>query len=154
MVFYVSFLAIKPSFVILTYMSIHEQAKSVHQSYIRAGGKAFVMAFYERLMAASEEIRGRFEHIDMEAQADILAHAIVMSFLFVDTDHQSAKKCLDGVRESHSRDRLNIAPELYDTWLECLLETVAACDPQTDEELLSHWHKVMSVAINHIREGY
>jgi len=135
-------------------MTIHEKATRVHKSYIRAGGKSFVEAFYERLMAASEDIRKRFEHIDMEAQADILAHAIVMSFLFVDTKHQSAIKCLNDVRESHSRNNLNIAPELYDIWLECLLETVGACDPHADEELLSNWHEVMSVAINHIREGY
>jgi len=135
-------------------MIIHEKAKLVHKSYIRAGGKSLVTAFYARLMSASEEIRKRFEHIDMEAQAGILAHAIVMSFLFVDTDQQVAQKCLNNVRESHSRGQLNIAPELYDTWLDCLIETVAACDPKSSEELLSHWHAVMSVAINHIREGY
>jgi len=133
---------------------MHEKAKRVHKSYIRAGGKSFVLAFYEKLIEASEDIRKRFEHIDMEAQADTLAHAIVMSFLFVDKNHHGAARCLNNVRESHNKHNLNIAPELYDTWLECMIETVAICDPQANEELLADWHAVMSVAIEHIREGY
>jgi len=105
-------------------------------------------------MQSSDDIRQRFEHIDLEAQADILAHSIVMSFLFVDKDHQVAARSLDKVRESHSRANLNVPPELYDIWLTCMIETVAVCDPQAEETLLRDWHTVMSVAINHIREGY
>jgi len=135
-------------------MTINEKAKRVHESYIRAGGKSFVSAFYARLMQSSDAIRQRFEHIDLEAQADILAHSIVMSFLFVDKSHQVAARSLDKVRESHNRDNLNIPPELYDIWLTCMIDTVANCDPHAEEALLRDWHTVMSVAINHIREGY
>lgn len=135
-------------------MSIQEKVKAVHKSYIRAGGQSFVTVFYDRLMESSEDIRKKFEHIDMEAQAKILAHAIVMSFLFVDENHQSATQCLNNIRESHSRRNLDIAPELYDIWLECLVETVGICDPDSNKELLANWHTVMSVAISHIRGGY
>ncbi len=135
-------------------MGIQEKAKHVHESYIRAGGRSFVAVFYNNLMQTSEDIRKKFEHIDLESQADALARAIIMSFLFVDHNHQTATKSLDKIRESHSRHNLNIAPELYDTWLACMIETVAACDPQATEELLTDWHAVMSIAINHIREGY
>lgn len=65
-----------------------------------------------------------------------------------------AKRCLDSVRETHAQRNLNIEPELYDTWLASLLETVALCDPHMNDELLGDWHDVMSVAIKHIREGY
>ncbi len=135
-------------------MSIQKKAKRVHQSYIRAGSQKLVSEFYVHLMDANAEIRRRFEKIDMKEQASLLSHAIVMSFLFVDKNQQVAKRCLDSVRETHAQHNLNIAPELYDTWLECLLETVAICDPHVNDELLSDWHDVMSVAINHIREGY
>ncbi|MBN4082297.1 globin [Mariprofundus ferrooxydans] len=135
-------------------MPIHKKAKRVHQSYIRAGSQKLVSEFYVRLMAASDEIRKKFEGIDMAEQVSLLSHAIVMSFLFIDKNQQVAKKCLDEVRTTHAQHNLNIAPELYDIWLECLLETVALCDPDANDELLSDWHDVMSVAINHIREGY
>ena len=135
-------------------MTIHKKAKLVHKSYIRAGGKSFVTAFYVRLMEASEDIRKKFEHIDMDAQAEILAHAIVMSFLFVDKNQKSAARCLNNVRESHNRHNLDISPELYDVWLECMIETVAVCDPQSTKTLLADWHTVMTVAVEHIREGY
>ncbi|MDQ6956871.1 MAG: globin [Mariprofundaceae bacterium] len=135
-------------------MTIHQKAKRVHQSYIRSGSQKLVSEFYVRLMAASAEIRKKFEGVDMAEQASLLSHAIVMSFLFIDKNQQVAKKCLDGVRATHAQHNLNISPELYDIWLECLLETVAQCDPHANDELLSDWHDVMSVAINHIREGY
>jgi hemoglobin-like flavoprotein len=135
-------------------MPIHKKAKRVHESYIRAGGKSFVTAFYVRLMEASEEIQKKFEHIDMDAQADILAHSIVMSFLFVDKSQNAATRCLNNVQESHNRHNLDISPKLYDIWLECMIETVSVCDPHATEELLSDWHAVMSVAVNHIRDGY
>ncbi|MDQ6968728.1 MAG: globin [Mariprofundaceae bacterium] len=135
-------------------MSIQKKAKRVHQSYIRSGSQKLIAAFYTRLMDADEEIRKKFETVDMTEQASLLSHAIVMSFLFVDKNQQVAKKCIDNVRKTHAQHNLNIAPELYDTWLECLLETVALCDPHANDELLNDWRHVMSVAINHIREGY
>lgn len=135
-------------------MLIQKKAKRVHQSYIRAGSQTLVSGFYMRLMDADPEIRKKFEGMDMEAQASLLSHAIVMSFLFVDENQHVAKKCLDSVRETHAQHSLNIAPELYDTWLECLLATVALCDPHANDALLSDWHDVMSVAIDHIREGF
>jgi len=135
-------------------MVIHDKAKRVHESYLRAGGRDFVSSFYDKLMETSEEIREKFEHINMEEQTDILAHSIVMSFLFVDKNHQTAANTLNKVRESHNRDHLNITPELYDLWLDCMVETVSTCDPHANKQLLSDWHEVMSVAVNHIREGY
>lgn len=135
-------------------MSIQKKAKRVHQSYIRSGSQTLVSEFYARLMDANTEIRKKFSRVDMTEQASLLSHAIIMSFLFVDKNQHVAKKCLDSVRETHARHKLDIAPELYDSWLECLLETVALCDPHVNDELLSDWHDVMSVAIKHIREGY
>jgi len=135
-------------------MLIQKKAKRVHQSYIRSGSRKLVSGFYDRLMSTNAEIRSKFEGIDMEEQVSLLSHAIVMSFLFVDKDQQVAKRCLDDVRETHAQRNLNIEPELYDTWLECLLETVALCDPHTNDKLLSDWRDVMSIAIKHIREGY
>jgi len=135
-------------------MLIHQKAKRVHQSYIRAGSKKLVSEFYVRLMDSSAEIRKKFEGVDMTDQASFLAHAIVMSFLFIDKNQHLAKKCLDDVRKTHAQNNLNIAPELYDIWLECLLETVSLCDPHANDALLTDWHDVMSVAITHIRDGY
>jgi len=128
--------------------------KQVHESYIRAGGRAFISVFYDHLMQSSEAIREKFEKVDMEIQTDNLARAIVMSFLFVDQNHQTALHTMDRVRESHNRHNLDIKPELYDVWLNCLIETVAKYDPQANEELLQQWHRVMSASIDHIRNGY
>lgn len=135
-------------------MIIHKKAKHVHESYIRAGGKSFASEFHDRLMETSEDIQRIFGHIDIEIQIEALAHAIVMSFLFVDKNHHGAAKYFHDIRESHNRHNLDISPELYDVWLEIMIETVAVCDPQATEELLVDWHTVMSVAVEHVREGH
>ncbi|MDX8395898.1 MAG: globin domain-containing protein [Mariprofundaceae bacterium] len=135
-------------------MTIQEKAKHVHKSYIRAGGRSFVTAFYAKLMDTHHDIRKYFEGADMEAQTDNLARAIIMSFMFVDQDQHAATQCLNKVRESHDRHHLNIAPELYDVWLRCLIETVSFCDPDADSALLEDWHSVMTISIEHVRQGY
>jgi len=135
-------------------MSTQEAGKRVHESYLRAGGRDFISAFYARLMQSNDEIREKFEHVNMEAQTDNLARAIVMSFLFAGKNHQTAERTLNLVRESHNRHHLDIRPKLYDIWLNCLIETVREKDPQADEKLLQDWHDVMSASIDHIRNGY
>ncbi len=135
-------------------MVSNEAGKRVHESYIRAGSRAFIAAFYDRLMNSNDEIKAKFERVDMETQTDNLARAIVMSFLFVDQNHQTAAHTMERVRESHNRHNLDIQPHLYDAWLDCLIGTVGELDPQADEDLLEDWRSVMLVSINHIRGGY
>ena len=135
-------------------MDIRLKAKRVHESYTRAGGAAMIPVFYDKLINASSEIKEKFDQVDMNAQSNFLAHAIVMSFLFVDPDHQVAARTINNVRLSHNHEHLNIEPHLYDTWLSCLIETVAECDPDANEQLLIDWHKVMLVAVNHIKNGH
>jgi len=135
-------------------MSTKEAGKRVHASYLRAGGRNFISAFYDRLIKSSDEIREKFEHVNMDVQSDNLARAIVRSFLLVDKEHPTAERTMDMVRESHNRHNLDIQPHLYDIWLDCLIKTIAENDSESSEELLKEWHDVMSVSIEHIRGGY
>jgi len=135
-------------------MEIADKAKRVHRSYMRAGGRALISAFYDHLMESEKEIREKFEQVDMDVQTENLARAIIMSFLFAGNNHQTAEKIMDKVRESHNRHNLNIEPHLYDIWLQRLIETVAVCDPEADDELLADWRTVLSHSVEHIRSGY
>jgi len=129
--------------------------KRVHQSYIRAGGIELITSFYNHLMFSSKEIREHFKYVDLEVQSKNLARAIVMSFLNYDNKrHTTSSRVLNNVRESHNRHKLAIKPELYDTWLKCLLDVVDALDPDADESLLEDWRLVMTSSIEHIRSGY
>ena len=135
-------------------MHIKEKAKRVHQSYIRAGGRSLIATFYDHLMLSDKEIQEKFEQVDMEAQIDNMSRAIVMAFLFTSRNNATALRVVDKVRETHSRDHLDISPHLYERWLERLIETVAVYDPQTDEELLADWRSVMSTTIDHIKAAH
>ena len=61
---------------------------------------------------------------------------------------------LRALGESHSRDRLDIRPELYDLWLDALLLTVSGHDKQFSESIRSAWREVLNKGISVIKAGY
>jgi len=65
--------------------------------------------------------------------------------------------------ESHCARRLRGQPEtlrgaigaaLYDLWLDCLLDTVRACDPECFPEAEAAWEEVMMVGIHYLCANY
>ncbi|APQ11974.1 hypothetical protein BJP27_10845 [Pseudomonas oryzihabitans] len=49
--------------------------------------------------------------------------------------------------ESHCRMRLDIGPELYEGWIDCLLATLAQHDLAFDEALREEWRDVLEAGI-------
>ena len=61
---------------------------------------------------------------------------------------------LGSVAKRHSREDLNIPPQLYDIWLNALMQTVEEMDPQFNEETHQAWMAVMSTGIQYMRSCY
>jgi hemoglobin-like flavoprotein len=49
---------------------------------------------------------------------------------------------------------LNVGAELYDLWLDSLLETVEECDPEHSPEVRHAWEEVMMVGIHYLTVRY
>jgi hypothetical protein len=49
---------------------------------------------------------------------------------------------------------LDIGAELYDFWLDSLLETVKESDPQWDTQVGKAWEEVMMVGIHYLTVRY
>ena len=102
------------------------------------------------LYARARKLRG----IDMERQKRALAaslYVIVMALEGGDT----ATMYLDQVARRHGREDLDIRPELYDDWLECLVQAVREYDPQYNTVVEQLWRGVMQEAIkrNNLRNA-
>lgn len=108
-------------------------------------GNSFFADFYNRFLASDIRIKQRFEHTDMEAQKSMLRKSFYSLFSFyisADTDYLLKK-----IAYTHSRTQLDIPPDLYDIWLESLIESVRLYDPEFNDDVELAWRLVLTPGI-------
>lgn len=112
----------------------------------------FLDLFYERFLASSPEVRARFENTDFDSQKRALRGSLDQ--LRRAARHGHPEKHLLRLAELHGAHRLNIGAELYDLWLNSLLETVEQCDPAYGPEVAAAWEAVTAVGIRFLLSHY
>ena len=120
-----------------------EPMVAFEQSYARVfgdgvaidpGGEAFFHRFYE-IFLSEPGVAEMFDGVDMAAQEAMLRSSFFRVLSYHVTGEWTPE--LDRVGEVHAN--LGIDPDLFQRWLECLLETVRQVDPDADEETLLGW---------------
>lgn len=115
----------------------------------------FMDAFYERFMGSSEEIREKFRGTDMKRQAAVLADTLYVVANAVQGEEDSiARGSLPALAVKHSRHGIDIRPGLYDLWIECLVETARAHDPQFGPEVERAWRETLAFGADYLRQRY
>jgi len=115
----------------------------------------FLDAFYKRFVASSDEIRAKFAKTDMMRQVQMLEDTLFVVANAVQGEEGSpARSDLPRIAERHSRRDLDIGPELYDLFLECLVVTVRTHDPKFTPEVEAAWREVMGFSIDYMRKRY
>ncbi|MDA0667679.1 MAG: hypothetical protein O3A95_06765 [Planctomycetota bacterium] len=61
---------------------------------------------------------------------------------------------LSRMAERHSRKDLDIPPQLYEYWLEALLQTVEEKDPEYTAEVREVWNLIMESGIQYMCSRY
>ena len=61
---------------------------------------------------------------------------------------------LDQIGAQHSKRVLNIEPQMYDDWLDSLVETVRAFDPKFYDDVELAWRMSMAAGIAFMRFHY
>ena len=120
----------------------------------RQSKEKFFQHFYTHFLNSDPTIRKMFERTVFEKQITMLKNAISMSILFAEKQDELAKDVLTGIRNSHSRRKLNVKPEYYSLWLNSLIDTLKNCDPQFNQQLEAEWRAMMQVSIDYIVAGY
>ena len=122
------------------------------QSYGRCcASAAFFDDFYRTFLASSSEVRAKFEQTDMPAQKLLLRQGILNLVLYA---RGLPPTKLQALAASHSRDKLNIEPHLYDFWLDALLTSIGTHDSAYDKQIDDAWRGVLGKGIELIRAGY
>ena len=136
-------------------MQIDENTLDIFNSSLERcqSNPQFLTLFYHKFVIANAEIREKFSNTNMENQKMML-HASIYMVMLATQKNQAATAYLDKVAKRHSKTDLNIRPELYDIWLDTLLDTVSIIDPQYKDETELAWKRVMTYGAEYMKSKY
>ena len=127
-------------------------ADIVMQSYGRCcASDGFFDSFYEHFLASSPEIRDKFANTNMPAQKLLLRQGILNVVLYARGMPDTKLKALGC---SHSRQGMNIRPELYTLWFNALAATIREHDKESTIDTLKAWREVVSKSVDVITAEY
>lgn len=134
-------------------MTEHEM-EIFHGSLERClGSENFVDRFYTILKARSPEAAAKFAGTDMKLQRRKLTASLYMT-LMLEEHSPEGRIHFERMAQLHSRAALDIKPELYDTWMESLVEAAREYDEHFDAETERAWRNLLSPAIEFMRSRY
>jgi len=126
----------------------------VERSYYRCCiSDGFFDDFYRALLARSAEAREKFRNTDFERQNELLRTALRLLVRYAWGDVKG-RAGIDRLARRHAPDGYDVAPELYDCWVDALVETVARHDPYADAALCAAWRRAVEPGIRRMRAGY
>ena len=115
----------------------------------------FLLDFYGKFMASSDEVRQKFAGTDFKRQTRVLADSLwAMAVAAQGRAGSPAWGDLPRLAELHSHSNLDIRPGLYDQWLDCLVEAAREHDPLFSKEVESAWRETLAVGIALMRSRY
>lgn len=116
------------------------------------GDRDFFQAFYERFLGMSEAISQRFISTDMVKQQSMLKKSFYSLLTFYASNN--ADHYLEQIAVRHSRSKLDIHPNLYDLWLEALIENVREFDSDFEPRTELAWRLVMAPGVTYMKFHY
>lgn len=112
----------------------------------------FLRRFYSLFLASSDMVAKKFEHTDLKKQARMLKISLYIMMLTSGESEREAQ--LERLARRHSRAELDIKPELYDLWLDRLLQAVGEADPKFDAPTEAAWRRVLQPGIDFMKSRY
>jgi hemoglobin-like flavoprotein len=127
------------------------------QSYIRAlqftdENKKFLDRFYEIFFSKSPAIAQLFKDTDMGTQKTMLQDSILYMKDFCIS--KTANEHMRRIAKVHSKSGKNIPGELYDVWLDSLIEAAREYDSEFTEETERAWRIALAPGINYMKQMY
>lgn len=105
--------------------------------------------FYWIFLERDPRIAQIFEGVDINKQAGTLKKTFFYAVCFI--ANPNSNEFMSEVAHQHDRNHLNIEPELYDIWLDCMVDTVKKFDSLATEETLLAWRLQFAPVIAYMR---
>ena len=113
----------------------------------------FLSRFYKLFVESSPAVAEKFRDTDFQRQRRAMAASLYVIVLALEQG-DTAMLYLNQIARKHSRDDLDVPPEMYDTWRDCLLQSVKEFDPEFSDEVEQAWLEVTKFAIDFMLERY
>ncbi len=122
----------------------------VRHSYKRCCARGdFFDRFYDRFLAQSSDIAEMFADTNWHKQKHLIEHGIRSAILYAEEpDMPIVRQHMTEIAQRHAMGDLNIAPKFYPIWLDCMITTIAECDPEYTSELEDAWRSVLMATIS------
>jgi len=134
-----------------------DHAEIFHLSYWRATQRtlndvAFLDAFYKNFLASSPEVAHKFEHTSF----DNLTRMLSISMVYIAKYYQTRQPdpLLKVLADRHSQHDLDIKPELYEHWVDALVDTVATYDPEFNDTTREAWRRVLEPGVEYMKSRF
>ena len=112
----------------------------------------FLRRFYDLFVSSSDVVAKKFEHTDFLKQTRLLGKSLYV--MMVPSDDPGLALRLERLAKRHSRAELDIKPELYDLWLEKLVQAAGEFDPMFNVEIETAWRRVLQPGIDYMKSRY
>lgn len=114
---------------------------------------AFLDQFYDFFVNASPEIAAKFRNTDLDRQKQILKLSLYM-LLMAAQGKPEGDAHLKRIAEKHDHNNLDIKPEFYTIWLDCLVKTAKMFDGSFTKETERAWRYVLQKGIDFMVAHY
>jgi hemoglobin-like flavoprotein len=131
-----------------------EVIKRAKGSYERCGAQErFLYDFYRRFLENCPEAAAMFGNSDFDRQTRLLKHALGLLLIYPGQP-SGEPNLLERVAERHSRRDLDVAPRLYEPFVDSLIETVREYDPQFSLAVEAAWRTTLSAGVAYMKSKY
>lgn len=117
-------------------------------------GSGFLDRFYELFIASSAEIREKFADTDFEKQRKVLSDSLFLMLSAAGTSGGFAHAQLSQLARKHDRNHLDIKPEWYQLWLDCLMQAAEESDPEFSPEVEAAWRASLEGGLELLSAAY
>ena len=120
-----------------------------YQRAISPNYEIFFKRFYDKLIGSDPDIEALFSDTDMERQFRMLMQSMTHITSFAAT--LEADEEIDRIAKLHGKDNLKISTEIFDLWLDCLIDTVREHDPEYNHHVETAWKEIMSPGLEYMK---
>lgn len=130
-------------------MDYHELFNDSYERAVASDSEEFFSRFYEIFIASDARIPDMFSATDMKQQRRVLM-ASLMYLIDLAVTNKPGKQLM-GIAGRHGIEGMNIPRELYDNWMESLLQTVSECDPRYDKDTEMAWRVLLAPGVAYMK---
>ncbi len=115
-------------------------------------GNEFYDYFYQRFLTSHPAVEEAFKKADMERQKQMLKKSLLYSINLGTSRYNF--DLVERIARSHSKKNYNIHPDLYDYWMDSIIDAVKKFDPQFDDYVELAWRLEFAPGITYMKFMY